>query len=183
MFFSDHCSIVQAWRLKVTCFAQKCDFGPPICAPRGLQNATTGAQFSPKRPQMRGPPNYLGRLGGDLGDQRSKNSPSLRFHRFKGRFWGDFRLDFRHIWVRFRSNLSYHLWSLISIPKALLIEVFPTASSWSMLIFGVPYKLIIAYLYPRKGELSREASWYSTVSWFSICPTYPISPTCQMYAI
>jgi len=129
--FSDHCSIVQAWRLKVTCFAQKCDFGPPICAPRGLQNATTGAQFSPKRPQMRGPPNYLGRLGGDLGDQRSKNSPSLRFHRFKGRFWGDFMLDFKHIWIRFRSNLSYHLWSLISIPKALLIEVFPTVYSCS----------------------------------------------------
>ena len=106
-------------------------FWTPICAPRGPQNATTGAQFSPKRPQMRGPPNYLGRLGGDLGDQRSKNSPSLRLHRFKGRIWGDFMLDFKHIWIRFRSNLSYHLWSLISIPKALLIEVFPTVSSCS----------------------------------------------------
>ena len=53
-----------------------------------------------------------------------------------GWFWSDFGLDFKPIWAWFRSNLSYHLWSLISIPKTLLVEVFPRcvcmfhADSW-----------------------------------------------------
>ena len=47
--------------------------------PCGLQNATTGAQFSPKRPQMRGPPNYLGRLGGDLGATSGPKQPKFTF--------------------------------------------------------------------------------------------------------
>ena len=108
-----------------------------------------------------------------------QNSSSLRFHSFKGRFWGDFRLGFRHIWVRFHSNLSYHLWSLIGIPKTLLVEVFPR----SFFIFHAnSWYSIQAYWYSIKGEVSRQVSRYSTkVFWYSASPTYPISPTYPMY--
>jgi len=141
MFFRP---IVQAWRLKVTCFAQKCDFGPQSVLPVGSKMQPLGHNSHPKDLKCEVPRTALDVLGATWAQPAVQNSPSLRFHRFKGRFWGDFRLDFKHIWVRFRSNLSYHLWSLISIPNALLIEVFPTASSWSMLIFGVPYKLSVS---------------------------------------
>ena len=72
----------------------------------------------------------------DLGATSGPKRPRLRFHRFRGRFWSDFGLDFKPIWAWFRSNLRYHLWIRIGIPKALLAEVFPRsfcmfhADSW-----------------------------------------------------
>ena len=99
----------------------------------------------------------------DLGATSGPKRPRLRFHRFRERFWSDFELDFGACWVRFQSNLSYHLWNLIGIPKNLLVEVFPRhfcmfhADSWYS---------IQASWYSIKGGLSRQASRYSTkASW------------------
>ena len=151
----------------------------PVCAPSGVQNATTGPPFSQKRSQRCSPPVGPWPLLADLGATSGPKRPRLRFHRFRDRFWSDFRLDFRQIWAWFRSNLSYHLWSLNGIPKALLVEVFP--KSFCMFHADSWYSMQ-AYWYSIKGELSRQASRYSRKpSWYSTSPIYLISQTYPMY--
>ena len=177
--FSDHDSIVQFWRLKVTCFAQKWRFWTPVCAPLGPKLRPLGHPFRQKGPQRCSPPVGPRPLLADLGATSGPKRPRLRFHRFRDRFWSDFELDFGAFWVRFQSNLSYHLWNLIGIPKNLLVEVFPR----SFFIFHAnSWYSIQAYWYSMKGELSRQVSRYSTKAfWHSASPTYPISPTYPMY--
>ena len=154
-------------------------FWTPVCAPRGVQNATTGAPFSPKSPQRCSPPVGGWPLLADLGATSGPKRPRLSFHRFRGRFWSDFGLDFKPIWAWFRSNLRYHLWIRIGIPKGLLAEVFPR--SFCMFHADSWYS-IQAYWYSIKGELCRQASRYSTkASWYSTSPIYPFSPTYTMY--
>ena len=154
-------------------------FLTPVRAPRGVQNATTGVPFSPKgSPKVQSPSPALTSLA-DLGATSGPKRPRLRFHRFRGRFWSDFGLDFRQIWAWFRSNLSYHLWSLNGIPKALLVEVF--LKSFCMFHADSWYS-VQAYWYSIKGELSRQASRYSRKpSWYSTSPIYLISQTYPMY--
>ncbi len=177
--FSDHDSIVQFWRLKVTCFAQKCDFGTEFVPPVGSKMRPLGHHFHQKASQRCSPPVPPWHLLADLGATSGPKRPRLRFHRFRDRFWSDFGLDFRPIWAWFRSNLSYHLWSLNGIPKALLVEVF--ARSFCMFHADSWYSMQ-AYWYSIKGELSRQVSRYSTKAfWYSASPTYPISPTYPMY--
>ena len=136
-------------------------FVPPV----GSKMRPLGHHFGQKGSQRCSTPVPPWHLLADLGATSGPKRPRLRFHRFRGRFWSDFRLDFRAIWVRFRSNLSYHLWSPISIPKTLLVEVFPRrfcmfhADSWYF---------IQACWYFIKGGLSRQASRYSRKpSWYS----------------
>ena len=134
--FSDHCSIVYFWSLKVTWFAHKCDFGPQFVPPVGSKMRPLGHHFRQKGSQRCSPPVGGWPLLADLGATSGPKRPRLSFHRFRGRFWSDFGLDFKPIWAWFRSNLRYHLWIRIGIPKALLAEVFPRsfcmfhADSW-----------------------------------------------------
>ena len=164
---------------KVTCFAQKCDFRPQFVPPVASKMRPPGHHFRKKGPQRWSPPNEWDAHKADLGATSGPKRPRLRFHRFRDRFWSDFELDFGAFWVRFQSNLSYHLWNLIGIPKTLLVEVFPR----SFFIFHAnSWYSIQAYWYSIKGELSRQVSRYSTKAfWYSASPTYPISPTYPMY--
>lgn len=164
---------------RVTCFAQKCDFGPQFVSPVASKMRPLGHHFRQKGPQRWSPPNEWDAHKADLGATSGPKRPRLRFHRFRDRFWSDFELDFGAFWVRFQSNLSYHLWNLIGIPKNLLVEVFPR----SFFIFHAnSWYSIQAYWYSMKGELSRQVSRYSTKAfWHSASPTYPISPTYPMY--
>ena len=157
MFFRPlfHSTVLNA---KSYMLCSKMRFWTPICAPRCIQNATTGPPFTPKGPQRWSPPNGWRPPKADLGATSGPKRPRLRFHRFRGRFWSDFGLDFKQIWAWFRSNLRYHLWIRIGIPKALLAEVFPR--SFCMFHADSWYS-IQAYWYSIKGELSRQASRYS----------------------
>ena len=84
-------------------------FWTPICAPRGLPNATIGVHFSAKRAPKWSTPNEWDPPEADLGATSDPKRTRLRLHRFKDRFWRGLGLDFRAIWVRFRNNLSYHI--------------------------------------------------------------------------
>ena len=112
-----------------------------------------GHHLRQKDPQRWSPQNEWDAHKADLGATSGTKRPRLRFHRFRGRFWSDFGLDFKPIWAWFRSNLRYHLWIRIGIPKALLAEVFPRsfcmfhADSW--------------YSMQPIGELPRRASRHS----------------------
>ena len=117
-----------------------------------------GHPFRQKGPRWCGPPVGPWPLLADLGATSGPKRPRLRFHRFRGRFWSDFGLDFKPIWAWFRNNLRYHLWIRIGIPKALLAEVFPR--SFCMFHADSWYSMQ-AYWYSIKGELSRRASRYS----------------------
>ena len=55
--FSDHCFIVQLCMLKVTCFAQKCDFRPQFVPPVASKMRPAGHHFRQKGPQRWSPPN------------------------------------------------------------------------------------------------------------------------------
>ena len=95
-----------------------------------------GHHFRQKGPQRWSAPNESEPPEADLGATRGPKQPKVTFSSIQDRFWIDVGMDFRAIWVRFRSNLNYHLWSLIRIPKTLLVEVFPRsfcmfhADSW-----------------------------------------------------
>ena len=128
-------------------------FRTPVCAPVGSKMRPLGRHFRQKGSQRCSTPVPPWPLLADLGATSGPKRPRLRFHRFRGRFWSDFGLDFRQIWAWFRSNLSYHLWSLNGIPKALLVEVFP--KSFCMFHADSWYSMQ-AYWYSIKGELSRQ---------------------------
>ena len=95
-----------------------------------------GHHFRQKGPQRWSTPNESEPPEADLGATRGPKQPKVTFSSIQDRFWIDVGMDFRAIWARFRSNLNYHLWSLIRIPKNLLVEVFPRsfcmfhADSW-----------------------------------------------------
>ena len=149
-------------------------FWTPVCAPPlGPKLRPLGHPFRQKGPQRCSTPVPPWPLLADLGATSGPKRPRLRFHRFRDRFWSDFELDFGAFWVRFQSNLSYHLWNLIGIPKNLLVEVFPR----SFFIFHAnSWYSIQAYWYSIKGELSRQASRYSRKpSSYSTSPIYLIS--------
>ena len=147
-------------------------FGPQFVPPPGAQTATTGPPFSPKRPlKVQYPSRPLTSFSRPGRDQRPK-TPKVTFSSIQ-------RTILERFWAWIWSNLSYHLWSLIGIPKNLLVEVFPR----SFFIFHAnSWYSIQAYWYSIKGELSRQVSRYSTKAfWHSASPTYPISPTYPMY--
>ena len=149
-------------------------FWTPICAPRCIHNATTGPPFTPNMPsKVEYPPDTH---KADLGATSGPKRPRLRFHRFRGRFWSDFGLDVKPIWAWFRSNLRYHLWIRIGIPKALLAEVFPR--SFCMFHADSWYSMQ-AYWYSIKGELSRQSRYSRKPSWYSTSPIYLISKLIQ----
>ena len=103
--------------LKVTCFAQKCDFGPKIVPPVASKMRPAGHHFRQKGPQRWSTPNESEPPEADLGATRGPKQRKGTFSWIQDRFWTDVGMDFRAIWARFRSNLSYHLWSLIRIPN------------------------------------------------------------------
>ena len=75
----------------------------------GSKMRPLGRHFRQKGSQRCSPPVGGRPLLADLGATSGPKRPRLRFHRFRGRFWSDFGLDFKAIWARFRNNLSYHL--------------------------------------------------------------------------
>ena len=81
--------------LKVTCFAQKCDFGPQFVPPVASKMRSLGHHLRQKGPQRWSPPNGSEPPEADLGATSGPKRPRLRFHRFRGRFWSDFGFDFR----------------------------------------------------------------------------------------
>ena len=95
--------------LKVTCFAQKCDFGPQFAPPVASKMRPLGHHFREKGPQRWSPPNGSEPPEADLGATRGPKQPKVTFSLIQGRFWTDVGMDFGAIWARFRSNLSYHL--------------------------------------------------------------------------
>ena len=152
--FSDHYSIVQFWRLRVTCFAQKYDFWTPVCAPLGPKLRPLGHPYRQKGPQRCSPPVGPWPLFADLGATSGPKRPRLPFHWFKGRFWNDFGLDFRPIWARFPSNLSYHQVSLVFLRPywwRYSLEGF-------CMFHAVFWYSIYAFWYSIKAELYRQAS-------------------------
>ena len=76
-----------------------------------------GHHFRQKGPQRWSTPNESEPPEADLGATRGPKQPKVTFSSIQDRFWIDVGMDFRAIWVRFRSNLNYHLWSLIRIPN------------------------------------------------------------------
>ena len=152
MFFRPlfHSTVLKA---KSYMLCSKMWFRTPVCAPVGSKMRPLGRHFRQKGSQRCSTPVPPWPLLADLGATSGPKRPRLRFHRFRDRFWSDFGLDFKQIWAWFRSNLSYHLWSLNGIPKALLVEVFP--KSFCMFHADSWYSMQ-AYWYSIKGELSRQ---------------------------
>ena len=95
--FTDDYAIVQFWRLKVTCFAQKWRFWTPVCAPLGPKLRPLGHPFRQKGPQRCSTPVGPWPLLADPGATSGPKRPRLRFHWFRCRFWNDFELDFATI--------------------------------------------------------------------------------------